>query len=205
MNKNCLLIIDIQNDFCPEGSLEVTDGDEIIPVINKISSNFFKVVATQDWHPIDHVSFATTHNKNPGDVINANGIEQILWPDHCVQSSIGANFHEYFNLNHVNMIIKKGTNPKIDSYSAFFENDKITETGLEYFLKGLKITDVYLCGLATDYCVYYSALDAKRLGFDTYVIIDASKGVDKPTGSIKNSIKDMESRGIKLIDHTKII
>ncbi len=204
MNKNCLLIIDIQNDFCPEGSLEVPNGDEIIPVINKISSNFFKVVATQDWHPINHVSFASTHNKNPGDVIKVNGVEQILWPDHCVQSSKGANFHEYFYLNHVNIIIKKGSNPEIDSYSAFFENDKKTETGLEYYLKGLKITDVYICGLATDYCVYYSAIDAKRLGFSTFVIIDASKGVDIPSGNLEKSIADMKSKGIKLIEHTQL-
>jgi nicotinamidase/pyrazinamidase len=205
MDKKCLIIIDVQNDFCPEGSLEVPEGDEIIPVINKISSKFFKVVATQDWHPINHVSFASTHNKNPGDVINVNGIEQILWTDHCVQSSIGANFHEYFNLNHVNMIIKKGSNPEIDSYSAFFENDKKTETGLEYFLKGLKITDVYLCGLATDYCVFYSAMDAKRLGFNTFVIINASKGVDKPAGNLEKTIAEMKSNGIKLIEHTQLL
>ncbi len=204
MNKNALIIVDVQNDFCPSGSLEVKEGDKIIPIINKIAAKFFKVIATQDWHPENHLSFAKNHNKKVFETIKIGKITQVLWPEHCVQGTKGAEFHKDLDLSSVDLIIRKGTTPNIDSYSAFLENDKKTETGLHYYLKGLKIEKVYLCGLATDYCVYFSALDAKNLGFDAYVVLDASKGVDFPQGSIQQAILDMQSKGIKVISYTEI-
>jgi len=197
--KNALIIVDVQNDFCPGGALPVPDGNRIIPVINKISSRFYKVIATQDWHPENHISFAKTHNKKVYDTIKIGKIEQTLWPVHCVQGTYGANFHKELNLNNVDLILRKGTNPEIDSYSAFLENDKKTETGLHYYLKGLKIKNIYICGLATDYCVFFTALDGKKLGFNVNVILNASKGVDVPEGNVQNSIKEMKKRDIKIL------
>ena len=197
--KNALIIVDVQNDFCPGGALPVPEGDKIIPVINGISKKFFKVIATQDWHPENHISFAKTHNKNVGEVVEIDGVKQILWPVHCVEGSSGANFHKDLDLSNVDLILRKGRNPLIDSYSAFFENDKKTETGLHYYLKGLGINDVYICGLALDYCVYYTAMDSVKLGFNTYVILDATKGVDVPEGNIEKATSHMEKEGIRLI------
>lgn len=199
--KKALIIVDVQNDFCPGGALPVPDGDKIIPVINKIISKFDKVIATQDWHPKNHISFASTHNKKVGDVIEIEGIKQMLWPEHCVQGSFGAELHKDLDLTKVDIILRKGTNANIDSYSAFLENDKKTETGLRHLLKGLGIEKVYICGLALDYCVYYSAYDAVRSGFDTYVIKDATRGVDVPKGNIEKVLNHMVSVGIKIINH----
>jgi nicotinamidase/pyrazinamidase len=204
MNQNALIIIDLQNDFCPGGALPVPEGDKIISVINKIMNRFYKVVATQDWHPENHISFASTHKKNVGDVVEINGIKQMLWPKHCVQGSYGAQLHKELDIRKVDLILRKGTNPNIDSYSAFLENDKKTQTGLHYWLKGLKIKKVYICGLALDYCVYYSACDAKKFGFETYVLLDATKGVDVPKGNIEKVLKHMRSIGIKIINSKKI-
>ncbi len=197
--RSALIIVDMQNDFCPDGALPVPEGDKIVPIINKISSKFYKVIATQDWHPSNHKSFASVHKKNIYDTIELNGITQILWPDHCIQGSKGADFHPELNLNPVDLIIRKGTNPNVDSYSAFQENDKITKTGLEYYLKGLNIKDIYLTGLATDYCVFYTAIDGKEAGFNVYVIIDATQGIDFPEGDLKNKIEIMKKQGIKII------
>ncbi|MCX7910085.1 MAG: bifunctional nicotinamidase/pyrazinamidase [Endomicrobia bacterium] len=204
MKRKALIIIDVQNDFCPQGALPVPDGDKIIPIINNITKKFFKVVATQDWHPKNHISFASTHNKNVGETIKFKGHIQFLWPDHCVEGSYGAEFHKDLNLNDVDLIIRKGTNPNVDSYSAFLENDKKTQTGLHYYLKGLGIKEVYICGLALDYCVYFSACDAKKFGFKTYVVLDATKGVDVPKGNIEKTLSNMKSLGIKIITHEKI-
>ncbi|MEN3013623.1 MAG: bifunctional nicotinamidase/pyrazinamidase [Endomicrobiia bacterium] len=204
MKKDVLLIVDVQNDFCPQGALPVPDGDRVVPVINKIINKFFKVVATQDWHPEDHISFAKTHNKNIGEVIEINGVSQVLWPVHCVRGSVGAQLHKDLNEKEIDLIIRKGTNPQIDSYSAFLENDKKTETGLHWWLKGLGIKEVYICGLALDYCVYFSACDAVNFGFDTYVILDATKGVDIPEGNLQRALKHMESIGVKIINHEQI-
>ena len=201
MGKNCLIIVDVQNDFCPGGALPVPNGDEVVPVINKIVNKFYKVVATQDWHPKNHISFASTHGKNVGDVVEVDGITQVLWPDHCVEGTFGAELHKGLDLTKVSLILRKGTNPKIDSYSAFLENDKKTETGLQYWLKGLGIKKVYVCGLALDYCVYFTACDAVQYGFETYVILDATRGVNIPVGSIDNAISKMKSLGVKLINH----
>ncbi len=201
IKESALIIVDVQNDFCPGGALEVKEGDKVVPVINKISNRFYKVIATQDWHPENHLSFASNHpGKKVQDIIDLNGIQQVLWPVHCVQGTKGADFHPELDLRPVDLIIRKGTNPQIDSYSAFFENDKKTSTGLEYYLKGLGIKKVFLTGLATDYCVFFSAMDSVKLGFETYVIIDATRGVDFPEGNIEKSLKAMKEAGIKIIN-----
>ena len=159
-----LLVIDVQKDFCPGGALAVNGGDRIIPLINKIMEKFERVVATQDWHPVEHTSFAVNHKgKKVLDTVAVHGITQVLWPEHCVQGTEGADFHPDLEKRYFNLILRKGMNPELDSYSAFFENDKTTSTGLEYYLKGLGLSHVYICGLATDYCVYYSAMDALKL------------------------------------------
>ncbi len=201
--KSCLIITDVQNDFLPGGALAVADGDLIVPVINKISPEFDRVVATQDWHPPGHVSFASTHGSNLYEVITVNGLKQVMWPDHCVAGTSGADFHKDLDLRHADLIIRKGAHRTIDSYSTFLENDKKTGTGLEYYLKGLGITDVFLCGLATDYCVYYSALDAKNMGFNVSVVIDACKGVDVPRGNVAKCLEIMKEREIRIVksDH----
>lgn len=199
--KNCLIIVDLQVDFCPGGSLEVKNGDDIIPVVNKIQDNFYRVVATQDWHPENHISFYTSHpGKNPFEMIKLGNIEQILWPPHCIMGTSGANFHPKFDTKHVKLIIRKGFSRKLDSYSGFFENDRKTPTGLEFYLRGLGIEEIYICGLALDVCVFYTAIDGAKLGFNTYVILDASKGVDIPPGNIENAKNTMNEKGIILIE-----
>lgn len=194
-----LIITDIQNDFLPGGALAVPEGDKIIPVINSISGLFDLVIATQDWHPADHDSFASIHGRKPGEVIDLLGIPQILWPDHCIQGSKGAELAHNLDKSKINMVFFKGTNRQIDSYSCFFENDKKTSTGLSTFLLANRITQVYVCGLATDYCVKYSALDSAKLGFDTFFIKDASKGVNITPGDVEKAIDEMEKAGIKSI------
>ncbi|HOV62475.1 MAG TPA: bifunctional nicotinamidase/pyrazinamidase [Spirochaetia bacterium] len=197
---SALIIIDVQNDFCPGGSLAVKDGDTVVPVINAISKDFSLVVATQDWHPEGHVSFASSHTgKTTGDTVSLGKEVQLLWPDHCVQGSRGADFHPGLDLRPVRFIVRKGTSLRMDSYSAFFENDKKTSTGLEFLLKGLGIRAVYLSGLATDYCVFYSAMDAVNLGFATYLLIDGCRGVDIPEGNIDAALATMRNRGIAVI------
>lgn len=201
-SQSALLIIDVQNDFCLGGKLAVPEGDDVIPVINSIISsvNFDRIVATQDWHPDNHISFAKNHEgKKVGDIIEINGISQYLWPEHCVAGSYGAEFCFGLDIKKVDIIIRKGINPEIDSYSAFFENDKRRKTGLDGYLKSLDIKNVYICGLATDYCVFYSAMDSKNLGFETFVIIDACRGVDLPAGNLEKALKQMKENGIIII------
>lgn len=199
INKS-LIIIDVQNDFCPGGALAVPEGDKIIPIINKLSGKIKKVVATQDWHPEGHMSFAVNHpGKKVYDVIEYKGIEQVLWPKHCVSGTYGAEFHPDLDTKNVDLILRKGSNPEIDSYSAFQENDKKTLTGLEGYLKNFNVKHTYLCGLALDYCVFYSAMDSKRLGFETYVIIDATRGIDSPEGNIDKVLREMKESDIKII------
>lgn len=202
--KNCLIITDIQNDFCPGGALAVSEGDKIIPIVNKISHKFDKVVATQDWHPPGHISFATTHKRNLYDVITVDGIQQVLWPEHCVPGTFGADFHKDLDLREVDLIIRKGNDLSIDSYSVIRENDKKTITGLHYYLQGLAIKDLYLCGLATDYCVSYSALDAREIGFNVFVILDACRGVDVPAGNVAAAIQVMKERGVHILNHDEL-
>jgi len=183
--RRVLIVVDVQNDFCPGGALQIKDGDSIIPLINRIMDRFDLVVATQDWHPQNQVSFASNNpGKNIYDQINISGIAQTLWPDHCIQGTKGAEFHDDLDLSKFCLILRKGMNPLVDSYSAFIENDRNTETGLAGYLKALKVREIFICGLATDYCVYYSAMDSLRYGFRCNVIIDATRGVDVPEGSI---------------------
>jgi nicotinamidase/pyrazinamidase len=197
-----LLEIDVQNDFCPGGALAVERGDEVAEPLNRLASRFAEngamVLATQDWHPRDHVSFASSHEgKKPGDAVDLPGVKgQILWPDHCVQCEAGASFHPRLDLSPVRLIVRKGYRTRLDSYSAFFENDRKTPTGLEGFLKGLSITTVVLGGLATDYCVLYSALDAAAAGFKTLVIRDAVRGAGFPEGSVERAFRLMEEAGV---------
>jgi nicotinamidase/pyrazinamidase len=205
MGKDALLIVDVQNDFCPGGALAVEKGDEVIPVINKISGRFDKVVATRDWHPKDHVSFAGNHKgEEPFTVIEVDGLEQMLWPDHCVPGTKGAEFHPDLELKNVDLILHKGTRSELDSYSAFLENDQKTETGLRYYLNGFGVTRVFVAGLATDYCVYFTAMDARKFGYETFLIRDAARGVDVPEGNIEKALKDMKDNGVKVVTHDQL-
>lgn len=198
-----LVVIDIQNDFCKNGALEVPNGDSIINGINKLmqymNKNGNPVILTQDWHPVGHKSFASSHEgKNPFDPIDDNpGIGPVLWPDHCVQNSKGANFHKDLKTEFAHLVIRKGYRKEIDSYSGFLENDKETKTGLEGYLNGLNIKKILVVGLALDFCVYYSAKDAKSFGFDVTVVEDLTKGI--ATDSIAAAIKDMVSAGISFV------
>jgi nicotinamidase/pyrazinamidase len=200
-----LLVIDVQKDFCPGGTLAIGDGDAIVPIVNRIAARADLVLATQDWHPHDHVSFARNHpGKNPYDVVELDGIKQVLWPPHCVQGTDGADFHAALNTEHFSLILRKGTDARIDSYSAFQENDKKTNTGLEGYLRGLGIEHIYLCGLATDYCVFYSAMDAVRLGLRVSIVIDACRGVDIPTGSIEKALNKMKKHGVAVLNSSEL-
>lgn len=174
-----LIVVDIQNDFLQGGSLAVQGGNEIIPVINSIQEKFDLVVATQDWHPKGHKSFASQHsNKSVYDKIDLNGIEQVLWPDHCVQGTVGAEISSELNQNKIVAIFRKGMNTTIDSYSGFYDNGKLKCTGLGDFLKGRGVKEIFVCGLAADYCVYFTAKDALELGFTSTIIENATKAID---------------------------
>ena len=178
-NDDLLLIIDVQNDFCPGGALAVADGDAVVPVINRLAGRFDHVVLTQDWHPSGHSSFATSHaGKNPFDSVAMPYGQQTLWPDHCVQGTAGAAFHPKLAIDRAELIIRKGFRAEIDSYSAFFENDRRTPTGLAGYLRERGLTRVFLAGLAFDFCVRYSAEDARREGIPVVVIEDACRGID---------------------------
>jgi nicotinamidase/pyrazinamidase len=201
---NTLLIIDVQNDFCPGGALAVPDGDLVIPVINRMVESFDHVIQTQDWHPEDHSSFASSHEgKTPYDTIQVDYGEQILWPDHCVQGTKGAEFHSKLETNKSEVIIRKGFRKKIDSYSTFFENDQKTKTGLTGYLNNRGVTELYVCGLATDFCVKWSVLDGIKEGFTIHVLEDAVKGIDID-GSVENAWKEMKSAGANIITSGQI-
>lgn len=200
-----LILVDIQNDFCPGGALAVKEGDQIIPAINKLQNKFNLVIATQDWHPAEHESFAKKHNKSPGELIDLYGIEQILWPDHCVQNTRGADFHPGLELKQINKIIQKGANSKVDSYSGFFENDQKTATELKNYLKEQKVTEVYICGLATDYCVKFTALDAQNLGFKTNVISDLCRAVNLSPDDEEKALQEMKNSGVSIIKSRDLI
>ena len=197
--NSALIIIDMQNDFCPGGALAVTDGDKIIEPINGAQKEFDTIILTQDWHPKEHSSFASNNSAEVYSNVEMDYGSQVLWPDHCIQGSIGANFHKNLNINKSNLILRKGCNQKIDSYSAFFENDKNTTTGLEGYLVTKEIKKLYLCGLAFDYCVFYSALDGVNLGFDVFVFEDLTKAINL-NNSEKIARKTMVEKGIKLIN-----
>jgi nicotinamidase/pyrazinamidase len=202
---DALLIVDVQNDFCPGGALAVTDGDAIIPTINALAQKFDHVILTQDWHPTQHISFASTHaNTNPYETIEAPYGTQTLWPDHCVQNTRGAAFHPALSIPHAELILRKGFRRHIDSYSAFLENDHQTRTGLSGYLKDRNLTRLFLCGLAYDFCVRYSAIDGKALGFETIVIEDATRPVNLPN-SVAETNAAFAAAGISRIQSAEII
>ena len=176
--SRALIVIDVQNDFCPGGALAVAGGDAIVPGINALMDEFEAVILTQDWHPAGHSSFASTHNADPMSMIDMPYGPQVLWPDHCIQGGAGAEFHTDLNSVCADLIIRKGYNPAIDSYSAFFENDHTTPTGLEGYLRTRRITDLTMVGLATDFCVNFSAVDAAKLGFDVTVLQSLCRAID---------------------------
>jgi len=198
-----LLLIDIQNDFLPGGALAVRNGDEIIPVCNELQKHFDLVVATQDWHPASHKSFASNNaNKKPFDVIDLDGLQQVLWPNHCMQGTEGAKFSEQLSMNKVEAIFRKGMNAEIDSYSGFYDNGHRKSTGLADYLKGRNVTEVYLAGLAGDYCVYYTAKDALHEGFKTYLIEDATRAID--VEGFAKAKEDIRNKGGKIIRSKEI-
>ena len=211
LSKNdALLIIDMQNDFMPGGALPVEEGDQIIDNINKVAEIFKKnngiVVLTQDWHPENHMSFASSHvDKDPSEEFQTEGISPKLWPDHCVQGSKGANFHDKLRVNLAHAIIRKGYNANVDSYSGFIENDKKSETGLAGFLKSLNIKRLFICGLALDYCCYFTALDGLDFGFMVYFLVNLTRGIDLPPGNISKSLQDMRDKGIKFSTKDNLI
>lgn len=199
MGGKALIVIDIQNDFCPGGSLAVDGGDEVVPVINRLIGAFDHVILTQDWHPADHSSFASEHpGKVPFDDIEMAYGPQRLWPDHCVQGSKGAEFHPDLNITPAELIIRKGFRRGIDSYSAFFENDHATPTGLAGYLRERGLTDLTLAGLATDFCVAYSAIDAMEQGFNARVILEGSRAIDI-AGSLDAMTDKMRAAGVDII------
>jgi nicotinamidase/pyrazinamidase len=206
MSRTALIIVDVQNDFCPGGALAVEEGDQVVPVINRIAPRFDVVVATRDWHPRDHVSFASTHEGHEiGDQIEANGHEQVLWPDHCVQGTRGADFHPDLDLRPVHLILHKGTRSELDSYSGFLETDHRTSTGLAAYLKGLGVSEVTVCGLATDYCVYFTVMDAVHAGFDTRLVTDAARGIDHPEGNLAKATDGMNEAGVRFLTSAELI
>ncbi len=196
--NEALIVIDVQNDFCPGGALAVAEGDQIVPLVNQLIDMHAHVVLTQDWHPEGHASFASSHSgKAPFESIEVGYGQQTLWPDHCVQGTDGAAFHAGLAWTKAELIIRKGFRPGIDSYSAFYENDRKTPTGLAGYLRERGLTHLILVGLATDYCVGYSALDARRLGFATSVRLDACRGIDLG-GSLQKALAEMRSAGVTL-------
>lgn len=195
-----LILIDIQNDFLPGGALAVPNGDQVIAVANRVGPAFDLVLATQDWHPPNHASFAANHpHKKPGDTIELAGLQQILWPTHCVQHTPGAALADELDTGRLENIIQKGTDPRIDSYSGFFDNSRRHATGLEDYLRQHSVTNVYILGLATDYCVKFTVLDACRLGFETHLIVDGCRGVERAPGDTDRALQDMQQAGAHLI------
>lgn len=194
------ILVDIQNDFLPGGALAVANGDEVVPVANRLMNDYDLVVATQDWHPPDHGSFASQHaGTSVGQIIQLDGLDQILWPDHCVQRTDGAQFAADLNVDRIDHVVQKGTNRLIDSYSGFFDNARRQATGLEQYLREQQVQEVHIMGLATDYCVKFTALDAISLGFRTVVLRQGIRGVDLTAGDCDRAIQEMVAAGIQAI------
>ena len=200
-NRDVLLIVDLQNDFCPGGSLAVPLGDEIVPAVNRLAADFPHVILTQDWHPRGHASFASSHpGKQAFDTVDAPYGQQILWPDHCVQGTKGAAFHPNLEAPHAELIVRKGFRGAIDSYSAFRENDRRTPTGLAGYLRERGFERLSLCGLATDFCVFFSAIDGREAGFEVTVVANACRGIDV-NGSLARAMRSMSEAGVVLLPH----
>ena len=198
-DRDILIVVDMQNDFCPGGALAVPQGDEIVPTVNRLAAEFAHVILTQDWHPPGHASFASSHTgKQPFQTIDLPYGQQILWPDHCVQGTQGAAFHSGLDVPHAELVIRKGFRSGIDSYSAFRENDRRTPTGLAGYLKERGFERVTLCGLATDFCVLYSAIDGREAGFEVKVVTSACRGIDVD-GSLGRALHSMAEAGVTLL------
>ncbi|MGA2863600.1 MAG: bifunctional nicotinamidase/pyrazinamidase [Verrucomicrobiota bacterium] len=194
---NALILVDLQNDFVPGGALPVPGGDLVLPLANRLQARFDLVVATQDWHPASHGSFAANHpGKQPGDVVDLNGLSQVLWPVHCVQGTPGAALARGLDSRRIVRVFQKGTDPAVDSYSGFFDNVHRRATGLGDFLQGRKVSEVFVAGLATDYCVKFTALDAVALGFKTHFLQEASRGVNLKPGDAARAIAEMKQAGV---------
>ena len=198
-----LILVDIQNDFLPGGALAVPRGDEVVPLANHAQQEFALVVATQDWHPSDHRSFASLHpGRSPGELVELAGLPQILWPDHCVQGTRGAAFAPGLEMNRVEAIFRKGTDPHIDSYSGFFDNGHRKSTGLGDYLRGRGAGEVHVMGLATDYCVKFTALDALALGFRTFIHLDGTRGVELRPGDVDRAVQELRAAGVQVVRGT---
>jgi len=198
--EKALIIIDVQNDFLPGGALAVAGGDEVVAVINRLQAVFPRVLATQDWHPRDHGSFATQHpGRAPGDVIELDGLAQVLWPAHCVQGTEGAAFAPGLDTRRVEKIFPKGADARVDSYSGFFDNGRRRATGLGDYLRAQNIAEIFIAGLATDYCVKATALDGARLGFATHVIADACRAVNLNPGDDARAFDEMRAAGVRVV------
>ena len=203
-DADMLIVVDVQNDFCPGGALAIKGGDEVVPVINALMPRFAHVVATQDWHPAGHHSTISAHpGRTPFETVEASYGTQVIWPDHCIQGTDGASLHKDLKLDPIELVLRKGFRHHIDSYSAFVENDKVTSTGLAGYLLDRKVTRVFLTGLATDFCVAWSALDARRLGFEATVIEDACAAIDLD-GSLQKAKAEMRAAGVNLINSGEI-
>ena len=201
-----LIIVDVQNDFCPGGALPVPEGDRVAEVINRMQPKFDLVVATQDWHPADHGSFAANHpGHSPGEQIELAGLPQILWPVHCVQDTPGAELHPGLDHSRIVRVFHKGTDPSVDSYSGFFDNGRRTSTGLGEYLKDQGVTDVYVCGLATDYCVKATVLDAVALGFKTHLLEDCCRGVELREGDVQRTVEEMRRQGVAIVPEKDLL
>ncbi len=202
--NEALVIIDVQNDFCPDGALAVAQGDEVVPIINGLAGQFRTRLLTQDWHPSDHQSFAANHpGGEPFSLVDMPYGPQVLWPVHCVQGTPGAQFHDGLETDGADLIVRKGFRAEIDSYSAFFENDHTTPTGLTGYLRDRHIDTLFMAGLATDFCVRFSAVDAARLGFDVTVVEDACRAIDLD-GSLAAAMNDMAEHGVKIVQSTDL-
>lgn len=195
-----LLLVDVQNDFLPGGVLGIEGADQIVPIINSLIDKFACIVATKDWHPNDHISFAKTHGKEPGEVIEVENYRQELWPVHCIQNSSGSEFSPHLRAKKICKVFLKGIDPQIDSYSTFFDNARKRSTGLGEYLKKIGVKELYIAGLATDYCVKYSVLHALELGFKVYVILDGCAGIELNPGDIQQAIDEMRAAGAEVID-----
>jgi nicotinamidase/pyrazinamidase len=202
---DCLLVVDVQNDFMPGGALAVGGGDQIVPLVNRIAAGFAVVVLTQDWHPAGHASFASSHpGKRPFQTLRLSYGEQILWPDHCVQGTSGAAFHAALDIPHAQLVIRKGHHRKVDSYSAFLEADRKTRTGLDGYLASREVKRVFCVGLATDFCVAWSALDARRFRFQAAVIEDACRPIDRD-GSLEAAWRAMQKVGVRRLSSAAVL
>ncbi len=203
---NALILVDIQNDFLPGGALAVPEGDQIVPVVNRLQPRFDLVIATQDWHPAAHGSFAANHpSRQPGEVIDLHGLQQILWPTHCVQNTAGAEFAPDLDRTRWDRVFVKGTDATVDSYSGFFDNGRRQATGLGEHLREKGVDEVYIVGLATDYCVKFTALDALGLGFKTRLIADACRGVNLQPGDVQAAIEELRKAGADIVTSDEIL